>query len=107
MRGGLGTKLAAYHGHLVRFFVDYSEAPSVFSSANGTDFNGANLEATFAVGSIQTGNTACVNISITDDDALEGNHSFTVSLVSTTPSGVNISASSATTTVNIEDNDGK
>ena len=80
--------------------------PLSFFLVNGEDFDGANFEATFAVGT-GPGDTACANISIIDDATLEGDHSFTVSLDSTTPSGVNISIPSASTTVNIEDNDSK
>ena len=53
------------------------------------------------------GSTACTNVMIRDDDILEGPHSFTVSLDRMTPSGVTISVPSASTTVNIEDNDSK
>ena len=59
------------------------------------------------MGNASTGDTACVDIRILDDDALEGFHSFTVTLDSTTPSdGVTISTPSAAATVNIQDNEG-
>ena len=58
------------------------------------------------MGNISVTDTACASISIIDDAALEGDHSFTVSLNSVTPSGVTISVPSASTTVNIEDNKG-
>ena len=62
------------------------------------------LTVFFEAGSVN-GDTDCINITILDDDALEGDHSFTVSLnppdfpvTLTTPSS---------SPVNITDNDGK
>ena len=52
-----------------------------------------------------SGDTACAAMAILDDDALEGDHSFTVQLASTTPTGVTIGTDSSTT-VTIQDNDG-
>ena len=51
------------------------------------------------------GTTACASVSIIDDDSLEFDHSFTVSLSSTNPIGVTLSAPTDAA-VNIEDNEG-
>ena len=62
------------------------------------------LMVTFPTTSV-SGDTACAAITILDDDAFEGDHSFTVNLTSTTPTGVTIGTVSSTT-VTIQDNDG-
>ena len=48
---------------------------------------GSTFEATFPEDVTFNGNTTCVNVSIVNDSALEGNHSFTMELymVSTDP----------------------
>ena len=54
----------------------------IFPAVEGVDFSVTDptqLNVSFASGSMN-GDTDCVNITILDDDALEGNHSFTVSL---------------------------
>ena len=45
------------------------------------------LQATFSTSSVE-GSTSCVNIGILQDMALEGNHSFSVEVISVTPSVV-------------------
>ena len=71
-----------------------------------SDFSVADpLTVTFNSGTTSSGDTACADITILDDDALEGDHSFTVQLTSTTPTGVTIGTDSSTT-VTIQDNDG-
>ena len=62
------------------------------------------LTVTFASGGI-LGSIACAPVSIIDDDSLEFDHSFTVSLSSTNPDGVTLSAPTDAA-VNIEDNEG-
>ena len=51
------------------------------SSVLGTDYSLASspLTVTFPVGSAD-GDITCVTIAVVDDDALEGNHSFSVHL---------------------------
>ena len=65
------------------------------------------LEVTFTAGS-PNGAEQTVEIGITDDGALEGDHEFRVQLISVNPSGsaVRIGMQSITT-VTITDNDGK
>ena len=78
--------------------------PSLLTAV-GSDFTVADpLMVTFPTTSA-SGDTACADISILDDDAFEGDHSFTVNLTSTTPTGVTIGTDSSTT-VTIQDNDG-
>ena len=64
------------------------------------------FEATFTSGSM-IGDTACDNITIVDDNDLEGTQSFGIQLDGTTPSGDQIMTTGALTTVSIEDNEGK
>ena len=64
------------------------------------------LEVTFTAGS-PNGAQQSVEIGITDDDALEGDHEFTVQLVSTNPFGSNVMiGAQSNTTVTITDNEG-
>ena len=54
----------------------------ILSTVEGVDFNVTDLtqlNVSFASGSMN-GDTDCINITILDDDALEGDRSFTVSL---------------------------
>ena len=54
----------------------------IFPAVEGVDFSVTDptqLNVSFEAGSVN-GDTDCINITILDDDALEGNHSFTVSL---------------------------
>ena len=47
------------------------------------DYSAADpLTVTFSAGTTSSGDTACVNVGIIDDDALEGDHSFTVEISS-------------------------
>ena len=71
----------------------------------GEDYTGATAEVTFPEYS-QEGDTACVDIQITDDDALECSQDFTVS-ISGGSLPTYIKASHSQATVNIVDNDGK
>ena len=81
-----------------------------FSPVADVDFDGTGLEATFMTGATN-GATACTSITIIDDAAVEGDHSFTVVLsdVKLDPggmySGLTIGMSNSAS-VNIADNDG-
>ena len=63
------------------------------------------FEVTFTSGSM-IGDTACDNITIVDDNDLEGTQSFSIQLNGSTPSGDQIMATGAFTMVFIEDNEG-
>ena len=66
----------------------------------GQDFSAPDpLQITFAPGM----NESCAMVSIIDDDALEGDHGFTVSISMTVPP---ITIDSTTIEVTIEDNEG-
>ena len=79
---------------------------SCASSVLGQDYSVSDpLRVTFASGGV-VGGTACASVTIIDDDSLEFDHSFTVSLSSTNPDGVTLSVPSSAIAVNIEDNEG-
>ena len=63
------------------------------------------LEVTFSSGDMM-GDTSCATFMIEDDDNLEFDHEFTVSLDMITPTGPMISMSSSSTTVSISDDEG-
>ena len=63
------------------------------------------LEVTFSSGDMM-GDTSCATFTIEDDDNLEFDHEFTVSLDMVTPTGPMISMSSSSTTVSISDDEG-
>ena len=70
------------------------------------------LTVTFSAGSTVSGTTACADVTIIDDDTVEGNHSFTVHVtgLELDPGGVYSELRTGTpvyATVNIIDNDGK
>ena len=62
-------------------------------------------EVTFFSGNM-TGDTACATYVIIDDDNLEFDHEFTVSLSTVTPTGPVLSVPSSTTIVTINDDEG-
>ena len=62
------------------------------------------FEATFVAMSTSDGDTACDNITIVDDDVLEGEHSFEIQISSTNPQLSNINPASIMMT--IQDNEG-
>ena len=64
-----------------------------------------NFEATFLAMSTSNGDTVCDIVTIIDDDALEGEHSFEVLITATDPQLTNINPASAFLT--IADNEGK
>ena len=75
-------------------------------SVAGQDFNAPSPpEVTFSSGDV-TGSTACATFVIIDDDNLEFDHEFTVSLSGVTPAGPVLSVTSSTTIVTITDDEG-
>ena len=60
------------------------------------------LQATFATNSME-GATSCVNISILQDLALEGDHEFSVEVTSATPSVVTVGMPSEETVTILDD----
>ena len=75
-------------------------------SVAGQDFNAPSPpEVTFSSGDV-TGSTACATFVIIDDDNLEFDHEFTVSLSTVTPTGPVLSVPSSTTVVTITDDEG-
>ena len=71
-----------------------------------TDYSVADpLTVTFPTTSV-SGDTACAAITILDDDVVGGDISFSVHLISSTPSGVTFSGH-IYTTVTIQDDDSK
>ena len=100
-----GDKAGRVHMQLVYCQYRVSTLPSLLTVV-GSDFTVEDpLTVTFNSGTTSSGDTACADITVLDDDALEGDHSFTVQLASTTPTGVTIGTDSSTT-VTIQDNDG-
>ena len=78
---------------------------SCASSVLGQDYSVSDpLTVTFASGGV-VGSTACAPVSIIDDDSLEFDHGFTVSLSSINPNGVTLSVPTDAA-VNIKDNEG-
>ena len=78
----------------------------VFPTVDGEDFtvtDTTELDVFFAAGSM-TGDTDCLTITILDDDALEGDHSFTVSL--NPPAAPVTLTTPSSSPVTITDNDG-
>ena len=75
-------------------------------SVAGDDFNEPSPpEVTFSSGDVP-GSTACDTYVIIDDDNLEFDHEFTVSLSTVTPTGPVLSVPSSTTIVTITDDEG-
>ena len=75
-------------------------------SAVGEDFMlPSPLEVTFSSGFL-TGDTACATFDIINDDNLELDHEFTVSISGVTPTGPSISAVLSSTLVTITDDEG-
>ena len=78
------------------------------STVEGEDFVArSSLLVTFTSGSPNNAQQS-VDIGIIDDDVLEGDHDFTVRLISTNPSGSNVMIGmQSNTTVTIIDDEGK
>ena len=90
----------------------YTVCYIALAAARNVDYGAVDpLSVTFSAQPFFLGATACANVTIIDDDALEGNHSFTVTVSSLelSPggmySGLEIGMPSSAT-VNIMDNDG-
>ena len=64
------------------------------------------LVATFPAGMTSSGNLACVDITILDDMALEGQHGFVVQITDVCPDEANIISPSIAAVI-IGDNDGE
>ena len=60
------------------------------------------LQATFPISSVE-GSTSCVDIVILQDMALEGDHSFSVEVISATPSVVMVGTPSEETVTILDD----
>ena len=72
----------------------------------GQDFNEpSSLQVTFSSGDVG-GATACATFGIINDNNLELDHEFTVSLSSVTPTGPDLSVAPSSTTVTISDDEG-
>ena len=79
----------------------------VLHSVLGEDFTmeaGDLFQAAFIAMSTSDGDRACDNVTIINDDVLEGEHSFEVQIASTDPQLTNINPASAMVT--IQDNEG-
>ena len=63
------------------------------------------LEVTFTSGDV-VGDTSCATFGIVNDDNLEFDHEFDVTLDNITPNGTMISMSSSSTAVSISDDEG-
>jgi len=75
-------------------------------SVAGQDFNAPSPpEVTFATGDAQ-GDSACATFGIINDNNLEFDHEFTVSLSTVIPTGPVLSVFSSTTIVTITDDEG-
>ena len=73
------------------------------SQVSGEDFTALDpLEVVFMADMVSNRTTVCTTISIVDDMALEGLHSFTVSIVGSDPP---LTTNDALVEVTIEDND--
>jgi len=73
----------------------------------GTDFTAPSLDFNFQVG---TDTTACIDVTIIDDNNLEGDHTFTVNLMGvitpTLTGGMGGFGTTMSTTVTIQDPEG-
>ena len=71
----------------------------------GTDYNLPTPFEVFYPAGSEIGTQICVNISINDDDSLEGTHNFTINLVNPENSCCNVFPS--TIQIDILDNEGQ
>ena len=75
-------------------------------SVAGQDFNAPSPpEVTFSSGDVQD-DTACATFGIINDNNLEFDHEFTVSLSTVTPTGPNLTGMRSSTVVTITDDEG-
>ena len=75
------------------------------SISDENDFTHQTYTEVFTVGTIFR-DTLCIDISTTEDDFLEGDHEFTVSIVSIIPNDAVTISSPSTHVVTIDDDDG-
>ena len=72
-----------FHSYLGRLYFTVFDVLS--SVVRGIDYSISSptdtLNVTFSAGSTVSGTTACANVTIIDDNAVEGNHSFTVHVI--------------------------
>ena len=79
---------------------------SIVVAVLGQDFTVPSpLEVIFSSGDV-VGNTSCATFGIVNDDNLEFDHEFVVTLAMVTPTGPVISIPSSSTTVSISDDEG-
>ena len=71
-------------------------------SVDGTDFSATSPMFNFGMGSVFE---ACIVVTISDDDDLEGNHAFIVGLGATSPA-LGGAGSPTSTTITIQDPEG-
>ncbi len=94
----------------VHFLAKLTQSPIIIPTyvARGSDYVvPADTTAMFPVGSVN-GSTACINLTIIDDDTLEGIETLIVSLAIVNDAGNNVNLGPSTTgTVTIEDNESK
>jgi len=74
-------------------------------SVAGQDFNAPSPQVTFSSGDVQD-DTACATFGIINDDNLEFDHEFIVSLSTVTPTGPNLTGMRSSTVVTITDDEG-
>ena len=72
-------------------------------SADGTDFTASAPMFNFGIGQVSQ---ACIDVTIIDDDDLEGDHTFTVELGATNTSALGGTGSPTSTTITIQDSEG-
>jgi len=75
---------------------------------SGQDFAPGRLSALlrFASGTTSDGDVMCTSVTIIDDDNLEGDHTFTVTITGVSPGDGSITPN-PTTTITIHDNHGE
>ena len=71
----------------------------------GTDFSGTPSNETFISGS-SDGDVVCTTIMLLDDDALEGNQTFTLSIIRALDDDPGVLIGINTTIITLTDNDG-
>ena len=82
--------------------VQYNAVVNLSSAVEHSDYTSISSDIVFLSGSTNS-TPECVNINITDDAALEGNQTFTVTLTTSDP---DVLLGNDMTVITIEDNDG-
>ena len=104
------VRLLVFHFFCQLYFILFY---ILFYTVQGSDYSiSSPATITFSAGSAVNGTTSCANVTIIDDDAVEGNHSFTVHMtgLELNPGGAYselMTGAPLYATVNIIDNDGK